>query len=154
MLLDPLLLLGVLHVHVLDGERAAVGVAEHLDRVSEGHRALAGQSVDDELAVEVPQGEAVGRRVELGVKVGRLGSQRVEVRDQVSPHPVHVDEALDVDLLLQAVELVVGGVAVGHEAHRLERHVHRREDLVVEAVLPCQRVRRCATGTCPTRRPG
>ena len=61
----------------------------------------AGQPVDDELAVEVPQREAVGGGVELGVQLRRLGRERVEVGDEVAPHPVHVDEALDVDLLDQ-----------------------------------------------------
>ena len=35
-LLDPALLLGILDVHVLDAERAAVGVAQHVEDLVEG----------------------------------------------------------------------------------------------------------------------
>ena len=35
LLLDPALLLGILDVHVLDADRAAVGVAQHVEDVAE-----------------------------------------------------------------------------------------------------------------------
>ena len=43
--------------------------------------------------------EAVGERVELGVHLGRLGRQRIEIGDEVAAHPVHVDEVGDLHLL-------------------------------------------------------
>ena len=39
LLLDPALLLGVLDVHVLDADGAAVGVAQHVEDVAERHAA-------------------------------------------------------------------------------------------------------------------
>ena len=50
------------------------------------------EAADRELAVEVPDREAVVRDVELGMR-GRLApAERVEVGDEVAAHPVHVDE--------------------------------------------------------------
>ena len=134
-LLDPPLLLGVLDVHVLDAQGAAVGVAQDVERLAQGERVAARQPVDHELAVEVPQREPVGGRVELGVQRARLGRERVEVRDQMAAHPVHVDQALDVHLLHQPQLLAVAGVDVGLPLHRLVRDVHRRVHRLVEAVL-------------------
>lgn len=72
LLLDPTLLGGVLDVAVLDADRAAVGVAQHVQQVAQLlARHPADGCVDavlaagEELAVEVPDGEAVGGRIEL-----------------------------------------------------------------------------------------
>ena len=67
-LLDPPFLAGVLDVHVLDPERAAVGVAEHREDLVEGGHALAGQSVGHEGPGQVPDGQSVVQRVQLGVE--------------------------------------------------------------------------------------
>ena len=137
-LLDPALLLGILNVHVLDGERAAVGVAQHVEDLVERGHVAPGQAVGDELARQVPDGEPVGQRVELGVDVRRLGVERVEVGDEVAAHPVHVDERLHVHLLDEALVLALlaagAGVAVHLPADRLVGHAHRLEEVVVEAV--------------------
>src|SRR6187402_2280366 len=58
-LLEPGALLGVLDVHVLDAARAAVGVAQHAEDVAKLEQPLAAEAAGDELAVEVPEGEAV-----------------------------------------------------------------------------------------------
>ena len=118
-LLDPLLLLGILDVHVLDTQRAAVGIAQDVERVAQRDRVPPGQPVDHELTVQVPQGQAVGGGIELGVQRPRLGGERVEIGDQMTAHAVHVDQALDVDLLHEAESLVVPGVDVGLPAHGL-----------------------------------
>ena len=98
------------------------------------------QPVGHELARQVPDGEPVGQRVELGVDVRRLRVERVEVRDQVPADPVHVDERLHVHLLDQALVLAAlgaqPGVVVRLPAHRLVGHAHRLEEVVVEAVGP------------------
>ena len=101
---------------------------------------LSRHTVGEELAVEVPDGEAVGRGIELGVGVRLLPAQRVEVGDQVPAHPVHVDERLDVDLLLLAHPLGVAGVDVAPPPHRLVGHAHRAEHVVVEPVRPEQQL--------------
>ena len=58
-LLDPALLLGVLDVHVLDAEGPAVGVAQDVEDLVERGDVATGQPVGDELARQVPDGEAV-----------------------------------------------------------------------------------------------
>ncbi len=135
-LLDPPLLVGVLDVHVLDAQGAAVGVAQDVERFAQGQRLAARQAVDHELAVEVPQRQAVGGGVELGVQRPGLGRQGVEIGDEMPTHPVHVDQALDVDLLHQAPVLAVAGIDVRLPAHRLVGHVHGREHRLVEVVVP------------------
>ena len=80
-LLDPLLLVGLLDVHVLDADRARVRVAQHAEDVAQRHRrrseAPGAEAADRELAVEVPDREVVVRDVELGVRraarAGRAG---------------------------------------------------------------------------------
>ena len=53
--------------------------------------ALAGEAADRELAVEVPQREAVLEDVQVGV-VADLELERVGVGHQVAAHPVGVDQ--------------------------------------------------------------
>ena len=65
-LLDPAALGRVQDVHVLDADRAAVGVAQHAEHVAQLHPLLAGEAADRELAVQVPQGQAVGRTSRSG----------------------------------------------------------------------------------------
>ena len=137
-LLDPALLLGILDVHVLDAQGAAVGVAQDVEDLVEGGHVAPGQAVGDELARQVPDGEPVGERVELGVDVRGLGIERVQVGDQVAAHPVHVDQRLHVDLLDQPLVLALlgadAGVVVHLPADGLVGHAHRLEEVVVEAV--------------------
>ena len=66
-LLDPGLLVGILDVHELDADRAAVGLAQDLDDLAERRLLEAEHVVEEELAVEVGVGEAVGLGVELRV---------------------------------------------------------------------------------------
>ena len=65
--LDPLALLRVLDVHELDADGAAVRVAQHAEDVAQLHQGLAGEAADRELALQVPQGEAVLGDVQVGV---------------------------------------------------------------------------------------
>ena len=143
LLLDPALLRRLLDVAELDADRAAVRVAQHVEQVPEpltGHpadrRVDAVLAAGQELAVEVPDGQPVGGGIELGVHLGGLGRERVEVRDQVTAHAVHVDQGGHLHLLDH-----LGGLAsfVAHRvlapAHRLVGHAHRAEQVVVEAVL-------------------
>ena len=137
--LDPALLVGFLDVHVLDADGPAVGVPEDAEDLAEGQAVPAGQAVGEELPVEVPDRQAVGRRVELGVGVGCFPVEGVEVGDQVASDPVHVDQGLDVDLLLEVGLIPIAWIVdVPHPPDGLVGHAHGVEDLVVEAVLPEQ----------------
>ena len=93
-LLDPLALLGVLDVHVLDADGAAVRVAQHAEDVAQLGDRLAAEAAGGELAVEVPQRQPVRDDVEVGV-LALAVLQRVGVGHEVAAHPVGVDQLLD-----------------------------------------------------------
>ena len=133
--LDPDLFVGVLDVHVLDADRAAVRVAQHTEQVAEAHLVDAADAVGEELAVEVPDREPVRGGVELDRRVWFLPAQRVEVGDQVAADAVHTDELGDGHLLAEHRLFVVDRVRVGSPLDRLVRHAERMEDVVVEPVL-------------------
>ena len=133
--LDPLLLVGVLDVHVLDADGAAVRVAQHAEQVAEAHLVDAADAVGEELAVEVPDRQPVGRGVEFAWRVRLLPSQRIEVGDEVAAHAVDADQLGDRHLLGEHRLFAVDRVRVGPPLDRLVRHAERVEDVVVEAVL-------------------
>ena len=107
-LLDPLALVGIHDVHVLDAGGAAVGVAQDAEDVAQLHEApaLAAEGPGRELAVEVPQGEAVRLHLEVGVAALAV-LQRVGVGHEVAADPVGVDQLEDPRLLDDVV--VVAG---------------------------------------------
>ena len=135
--LDPAALLRVLDVHVLDADRAAVGVAQHAEDLAQLHQRLAAEAAGRELAVEVPQRQAVGHDVEVGV-AAQLELERVGVGHQVAADPVGVDQLDDPGRLADL--LVVGDRDVLGPADRLVRDPQRREHLVPEAVLAEQQL--------------
>ena len=57
--LQPGALLGLLHVHVLDPDGAAVRVAQHAEDLPQLHQRLAAEAAGGELPLQVPQGQAV-----------------------------------------------------------------------------------------------
>jgi hypothetical protein len=71
------------------------------------------QAAGEEFAVQVPDGEAVGDRVELGM-VGGLAAQRIEIGDQVAAHAVGVDELEHAGFLGD-----LGGAAAGSGQHHV-----------------------------------
>ena len=163
-LLQPALLLGHLDVHVLAADFAAVGLAQGFqDFAQRGDRLGAAfadgfaQAAGEEFAVEVPDGEAVGFRVELGMVAG-LGAQRVEIGDQVAAHAVGVDHLHD-RRFLGDFGGARGGhagqqrLAVGLPVHRLVRHAQVLEDLFVEAVVAVEQGLHACPGTRPIPRP-
>ena len=68
-ILEPLALLGIRDVHVLDGHGSAVGVLQNCADISQ--RAvdplLSAEGTDGELAVQVPDGQAMGFQAEVFV---------------------------------------------------------------------------------------
>ena len=140
LLLDPLLLVGVLDVHVLDADRAAVGVAQHTEEVAEAHLGHTTDTVGEELAVEVPDRQAVGGRIELLGSQRLLPAQRIEIGHQVTAHAVDADQLGDRHLLGEHRLFAVHRVGVGPPLDRLVRHVERVEDVLVEVVLAEQQL--------------
>ena len=122
--LDPLALRGLLDVHVLDADGATVGVAQDAEDLAHLHQTLAaGERAGGELAVQVPQSQAVGLHIEVVVAALPV-LQRVGVGHQVTPDPVGVDHLEDAGLLGDLVLVV--GADVLRPADRLVRDPQRR----------------------------
>ncbi len=130
--LEPPPLAGVLDVHVLDADRAAVRVAEHAQDVAQLHLATAAEAARHELAVEVPEGQAVVLDLEVGMRALHV-FERVDVGHEVAAHAEGVDELLHARRLVDALGEVDVDVA-GPPDGRV-RDPQRREDVVVEAAL-------------------
>src|SRR5690606_8967702 len=137
LLLEPATLGGVLDVHVLDAQRAAVRVAQDTEDVAPLHHALAAEAAGHELAVQIPEGQAVALDLEVGVRALHV-LQRVDVGHQVTPHAVRVDELLHARLLVHALGEVDGDVRI--PADRLVGDAQGGEDVVVEAALADQQL--------------
>ncbi len=138
--LDPPLLGEVLDVHVLDADRAAVRVAQHAEQIAELHLLVAADSAGEELAVEVPDRQAVRRRIELVGEVGLLPAQRIEIGDQVTANAVHANERGDLHLLVQHRFFAVDRAVVDAPFDRLVRHAEALEHVLVEVVLAEQQL--------------
>ena len=110
-------------------------------QVAERHLLDAADATGEELAVEVPDRQAVGGRVELGRHVRLLPAQRIEVGDEVAAHAVHADERGHLHLLVQhRLFAVRSGCWSTRHLHRLVRHAEAAEHVVVEAVLAQQQL--------------
>ncbi len=128
--LDPGPLVRLLDVHVLDADRAAVRVAQHAEDLAQLHQRLAAEAAGRELALQIPEGEAVLVDVQVGM-LALLVLQRVGVGHQVAAHPVGVDQLVHPGRPADVV--FVAGRQVAYPADRLVRDPQRTEDLVVEA---------------------
>ncbi len=90
--LDPGFLVGVLDVHELDADRAAIGVAQDLHDLAQRRGLAAEHVVDEDRLVEVGVGEAVGVRVQLGMRRRNGQPERIEPRLQMAAHAVGADQ--------------------------------------------------------------
>ena len=130
-LLDPRALLGVLDVHVLDANRACVGVVQAREDVAQQHLVGVAETTGGEGAIQVPHAQAVGRQIEVGVATHAVG-QRVGVGGEVATRTVGVDELRDARGLALFVVRVV--VVVRFPRVGARGNVHRGKDALVEAV--------------------
>ena len=141
--LQPGLALAVGDEHVLDADGRAVGVAQDLQDLAQRQAVGAGEAVGDELAVEVPDGEAVGGGIEVLVRRARR-VQGVEVGHEVAAHAIGVDELEDarllLDLLLAARGAEEAGVLVDLPLDRAMRDLEVLEDPLVERVLAAEQL--------------
>ena len=78
--------------------------------------------------------------VELGVRAWLTPAERVEVRDEMAAHPVHVDQRVDLHDLLELRRRIGERAAVGVPARRFVRHRQAREHVVVEPVVPEEQI--------------
>ncbi len=92
-LLDPGFDPRLLYVHELDADVAAIGRPAAVDDLAQGRDLAQAQIVvDEDRAVEVGVGEAVGLVVELGVVLAPLEAERVERGVEMAAHPVGADD--------------------------------------------------------------
>ncbi len=129
--LQPLLLLRLQDVGVLDAGVAAVRVAQYREHVAQLHVLLALESRDLEFAVQVPQGQAVAEHVQVGMatEAGFVQAQRIGVGHEVAPIAVCRNEFQHAGVL---VDDRVG--VVDAPAHRLIGDAQLPEDVVEEIV--------------------
>ena len=90
--LDPGLLVGVLDVHELDADRAAIGLAQDGHDLAQRGGLAAKHVVDEDRLVEVVVGETIGARIEFGMRPGNLQPERIEPRLQMAAHAVGADQ--------------------------------------------------------------
>ena len=91
-LLDPALLVGVGDVHELDAERLAVGALQDRDDLAQRAEFEPEHLVEEDLAVVVGFGEAVGARIELLVVLARLEPERIELGVEVAADAIGADQ--------------------------------------------------------------
>ena len=126
-------------MHELDPNRPAVRVPQGVDDLTKRLLTGAGQTVGDEVSVEVPHREPVVREVEF--RVGEdLPADRVEFGQEMSSHPVHVDELDHPGLLFEICIRVVGRRPVATPHHRFVGNPQRGEDLLVETTCAEQQI--------------
>src|ERR1700761_6536931 len=91
-LLDPRLVRGIGDVHELDAERLAVGAFADRDDLAQRAVFEAQHVIEENLAVEIGLGEAVGARVELFAIARRLDAERIELGVEMAAHAVGADQ--------------------------------------------------------------
>ncbi len=90
--LDPLALLELLDVHVFDADLLAIGRLERGQNLFQGRGREAEEPIDEDRPVEIGLGEAVSRRVEIGVIVPIGEAERIEIGDHVTAGAIGADE--------------------------------------------------------------
>ena len=108
-LLDPGLLRRIGDVHELDAERLAVGAPQDRDDLAQGRELEAEHLVDEDPAVEIGFGEAVGARVELVLVLLRLEAERIEVGVEMAADAVGADQHQRADRVARRLLHVGGG---------------------------------------------
>ena len=136
-LLDPVSLLGVLDVHVLDADAAGVGVSQNPEDLAQFHERPAGETPRGELPIEVPQGEAVGEHIQVRMHP-LLVFERVGVGHEVAAHAIGVDDLLHAHRLVEIG--LMGGRDVAGPLDRLIGNTQAAEDVAVEVILAQQQL--------------
>ncbi len=90
--LDPLALLELLDVHVFDADLVRIRRLERRQDLLQGRDFEAEEIVDEDRPVEIGLGEAVGRRIEVGMISRALQPERIEIGDQMAPRAIGADQ--------------------------------------------------------------
>ena len=130
-LFQPFQLFGVEYVGVLHADVAAVGVAQQAQNLAKLLVLSAGEAVDFEYPVEIPQCQPVGEHFEIWVAAepGVVQTERIDVGHQMPAVAIGRDQLDDTGVL---VDDRVG--IVGAPPYRQIRDAELAEDLVPEVV--------------------
>ncbi len=146
-LLQPALLLRMLDVHVLASDFSAVGLPQRFQNFAQRGDGLGraftdrcAQRASEKFAVEIPDGQTVGERIELSVVTGNA-AEGIEIGDQMPADPVSIDQLQYSGFLGDfgggtAGETRQAGLAVRLPANRIVRQMQVFENFLVKAVFP------------------
>ena len=109
-------------MHELDAERLAVGALQDRDDLAHGAEFEPEHLVEEDLAVVVGLGEAVGARIELLVVLARLEPERIEIGVEVAADAVGADQHQRADRIARRL-LHVGGGELDAGVLRLGAHL-------------------------------
>src|SRR5215813_11940545 len=136
---NPELLFLALNVTVLDADFAAVGALQNVENFAQRGALSACQTTGDELAIEVPNREAIGFYVQLRMVQQRHRVQRIDVSDQVTTNPIRIDQfhhaRLPHGLFLRLVGAAKERIAIDIPAQRWIRNIQIAKDVVVKIIL-------------------
>ena len=117
---------------------SAVRLAQRVEDVAQFRGRLAAQPAADELAIEVPDREAVVLRIQFGVMTDFV-FERIEVGEQMTAHAIRVDHLqhgrFARDELVGRRRAHGQSIAISPPAHRLVRDAQVAIEVVVEAVF-------------------
>ena len=125
-LLDPGLLRRRRDVHELEADLAAVRAAQELQDLADGRRLETHVAIDEDRAVEIGVGEAVGLGLELLVHLALGEAQRIEVGGEMTHDAVGADHHDHADAVL-------GGAQRGGRRHLVARSEGAALQLVAHA---------------------
>ena len=110
-LLDPGFLRRIGDVHELDAERLAVGAPQDREDLAQRREFEPEHLVEEDRAIHVGFGEAVGARVELFLVVARLEPERIEIGVEMAARAVGADQHQRVDRIARRLLHVFGARA-------------------------------------------
>ncbi len=163
-LLDPRLLARIGDVHELDPKRRAVGALENGDDLVEGRPLEAEDIVDEDRAVHVLRAETVGGRIELGMGLGVLEAQRIEIGGEMAADAIGADHHQGADRIegrlahlgrrdlgRSAIARAAGGAGLAIAGQRRPIAVEGRDDLAIDGLRPVGAAPRRALGSASGR---
>src|SRR5207249_12337734 len=135
-LLNPALFFRVLNVAVFDADLLTISLAQHGKDLPERAARESPEAPCNKLPVQIPDSQTIGSRVQIRM-VESVLAQRVQVRNEMSAHPVEIDELEHAGLLFQFIlcqrSSEPGGALV--QRQRFVRQSQILEDALVESIM-------------------
>ena len=122
-------------MHVLNTNGAAVRIAQNAQQFIKCEFCTASNTAGEELALEIPDGEAIVIWVQFARKTGRLPTQRINVGNEVTAYAVRAHQHAHLHLLVHHCFFAVQRRNVGGPLHCLIRNAEAAEHVVVETVF-------------------